>query len=453
MVKTISTRAGGQRNPWLRAPLLVALGFCAAVLLGAAALTLPQCVPPGKPPLSFLQALFTSTSATCVTGLTVVHTTADLSFAGQAVILLLIQVGGIGIMTLAFLVFLSLGLQSATTGGELLSSTLTDVVYHKNPRQALLLVVGGTLLVETLGAAALYPALLPEDRTAWKACFLSVSAFCNAGFDNLEGSLYGYSSNWGVGLPLMLLWLIGGTGFLVPAALALKLRRGAQAPLDLSTGMILTASAVLIPLGAVWFAWSEGNHLLAGKPWHEQLLLCLFQGNAPRTAGFTMVDLGAATRVTLLCQILLMLVGGAPGGTAGGVKTTTAWIFGSSIWHRVKGDEDVVISRRTIPIGAIRNAVIICVFMVLCHGTFTFLLSIFDPHMAFEDQAFEIASALGTVGLSTGITADLSLSSQLVLVLAMFVGRLGPLTFVYAFLRVKRQPRRVLYPHAEVFVG
>ncbi|TAH38282.1 MAG: hypothetical protein EYC70_06565 [Planctomycetota bacterium] len=454
MARTISTRAGGQRNPWLRAPLLVTLGFLAAMLAGSALLTLPACTAAGERPLTYLEALFTSTSAVCVTGLTVVDTAHRLSFHGQLVVLLLVQAGGLGIMTLAFLVFLSLGLRSSTTGGELLSSTLSELVYHKNPRQAFGLVVGGTLLVELLGALILLQSLHPEDRSLWKAVFLSICAFCNAGFDNLESGLAPYSATWGVGLPLLSLWLLGGLGFIVPVAIAAKLRRGSQAALDLSAAMILVASALLVPLGALLFALTEGSGLLAGRPWSEQLLLCLFQGNAPRTAGFSMVDLGQAARLTLLTQVVLMLMGGAPGGTAGGVKTTTAWIFCATLWARLRSEEEVVIGRRTIPIGAIRNAVMICVFMVLCHGIFTCMLSVFEGlDMRLEQLTFEVASALGTVGLSTGITAELSAPSQLTLILAMLVGRLGPLTFVYAFLRVKREPRRVFYPHSEVYVG
>lgn len=455
MARLISTQAGGQRNPWLRAPVLVALGFLLAILAGAALLSAPAAVVPGHAPLRPLQALFTATSATCVTGLVVVDTARDLSLFGQAVVLALIQLGGLGIMTLAFLVFASLGAAAPVPGRELLASTLTDVVYRHRPRRTLLLVAGGTALVEIAGALALLPALRGEPHALGKAVFLSVSAFCNAGFDNLEGGLPAHCGSWSLGLPLLLLWLLGGTGFIVPVALAARLRRGPGQPLDLSASMILAASALLVPLGALLFFCSEGfGGLLAGRPWHEQLLLALFQGNAPRTAGFSMLDLGQAQRVTLLVQIPLMLVGGAPGGTAGGVKTTSAWVFAATLWARIVGEEDVVIHRRAVPIGAIRHAVIICVFMAVGLGTMTTLLTVFESgEMAAEALAFEAASALGTVGLSTGVTPHLSGPSQLVLILAMFVGRLGPLTFVYVFVPLRPRPRAVIFPHAEVFVG
>jgi trk system potassium uptake protein TrkH len=223
--------------------------------------------------------------------------------------------------------------------------------------------------------------------------------------------------------------------------------------LDLTTFMILTGSAVLIPLGAICFAVTEGNGLLAGRPFGEQLLMCLFQGNTPRTAGFSMLDYAEAGRATLFTQMGLMLVGAAPGGTAGGMKITAVWIFAATLWARVVNRDQVLILRRAIPLSAIRQAMIVCVSMVLLHGAFTATIACLQPRLSVEAIAFEVASALGTVGLSTGITPQLEEPSRVLIALTMFIGRLGPLGFVYALVRVRPVRTSVRYPQADVCVG
>lgn len=449
--KPVFTVAGGQRSRWLRAPLLVALGFVVVIAIGSALLALPAAVAATRAPLNWSDALFMATSATCVTGLSVVSVAGDLSLFGQVVILVLVQIGGLGIMTLAFLVLLSLGGET-TAGAEVLQSTLSDLVYRYQPRRALLLVVGGTLLIEAAGAAILV-SQLPEGSAAWKAAFLSVCAFCNAGLDNLDAGLAPYHASWGIGMPILLLWLLGGLGFIVPVALVAKWRQGTGAPLDLSASMILRGSAVLIVLGAVLFALTEGSGLLAGRPFGEQVLLCLFQGNTTRTAGFSMVDYGDADRATLLTQIVLMLIGAAPGSTAGGAKITAVWVFGAALWARLLRRNQVLIGRRAVATTTIRHAMIVCVFVLLAHGLLTVAVAIAEPAKPLEAVTFEVASALGTVGLSTGITPGLSLAGKLLIVLTMFVGRLGPLGFVYAFVRVKQRRSTIRFPESDVCVG
>lgn len=451
MNNPVITVAGGKRSPWLRAPLLVAAGFVLAIVAGAVLLGTQAAVVAGHPALSWTQALFMATSATCVTGLNVVDVAQDLSTFGQIVLLGLIQVGGLGIMTLAFLVLLSLGGETHA-GGEVLQSTLGDVVFQYQPRRAMLLVLGGTLALELLGALVLF-AQIHEPHPGWKALFSSVSAFCNAGFDNLEGGLAPYGGRWGVLLPLELLWLVGGLGFIVPAALFVKRQRGAGGTLDLSATMILRASAVLIPLGALLFYLTEHGGLLAGRPAGEQVLLSLFQGTTTRTAGFSAVDYGHASRATLFSQMAFMMVGGGPASTAGGMKITAVWVFGAALWSRLLNREQVLIQRRAIPLAAIRHAMIICVFMMLATAFLTAAVAVVEPGQPFDAIAFEVASAICTVGLSTGITPDLSPSAHLLLVLAMFVGRIGPLGFVYAFVRAGTRRVAVRYPQSDVCVG
>ncbi len=447
--------AGGRRNPWLRPAVQVALGFLGLILVGTLLLLLPRAVAAGKAPLDWSGALFTATSATCVTGLTVVDTAHHLSFFGQAVVLGLIQLGGLGIMTLALLVVLSLGAGGGTEAAELLDSTLAAPWVHEQPRRALGFLLAGVLLTEAAGTLCLWLGLQGPDRNLWTACFLSVSAFCNAGFDNLEAGLGPYAGSWAVGLPLLLLWLGGGLGFLLPAGLLARRwgRRGRRV-LDLTTRMVLVGSAVLVPLGALVFALCEADGLLAGRAPGEKLLLCLFQGNTPRTAGFSMLPMAEASRATLLALVPFMLVGAAPGGTAGGIKIPTAAVFLATLRARLRGADEVVVGRRTLPLQTIRRALLVFLLMLFAFLGCSFLLGVLEAHNhPLDALVFEAASALGTVGLSTGITPELGTGSRLVLAAAMFLGRLGPLTLVYALLRQRPFQTVVRYPREEVFVG
>ncbi len=447
-------REGGRRSAWLRAPVLVTSGFVAAILVGTIVLGLPQAVVAGRAPLNLLEALFTAASAICVTGLAVVSTAHELSGLGQGVVLALLQLGGLGVMTLAVLVFESLRNAVAQESGEVVSSTLGGGFWDGGPRSALKLLLGGTLLLELAGFLALWPALAGEEQAAWKALFLSVSAFCNAGFDNLGDGLRPYAGSAAVGLPLLLLWLAGGIGFLVPSAL-LRARRHRDRSLIPGARMILIAGLALALAGPAIYALCESfGGALDGYSAPQRAVLALFQGNTTRTAGFSMVDLGEARRITLLTMIPLMLLGGAPGGTAGGMKTTTAWIFLAAMMVRIRGQRDVVILGRRIPAGIIRRSVLICSLIFVLHGLLALWLTAWEDPAAFsfEALAFEAASAIGTVGLSTGITPDLTAPSQFALVLAMLVGRLGPLTLAYAFFR-RLPDRPVRFARAEIPVG
>ena len=456
MPEFTAVRPGGRRNLWLRPPALVTLGFLLSILIGTVLLGSPKAVVAGRAPLSPNEALFSATSATCVTGLTVVGTAADLSRYGQLIVLILLQIGGIGILSLSILVYTGLTARTGTTSGELLEGRLGGGALRGGPRTTFLLVVGGTFSVELLGALALRPALRGADATWWHAVFLSVSSFCNAGFDNLDAGLAPYAGSWAVGLPLLVLWLLGGLGFLIPVAVIARLRAGRSRTLDLNAAMILKGTALLMTAGAlVFFACEAFGGLLSGRPLHEQLLLALFQGNTTRTAGFSMLDLASAQRVTLLALIPFMLIGGAPGSTAGGIKITAAWIFVAMLWNRMQGGQRLIIARRTIPLRFIRRSILITVLMIGMFGLLTLLLALLDRRHAFslEALAFESASALGTVGLSTGITPELAPAAQGLLVAAMLFGRLGPLTAVYLLVPEITHSERVLYPRADVYVG
>lgn len=420
-----------------RSHVFVALGFVLCIILGTVLLGLPQAVVEGRLPLSLSEAFFTSTSAVCVTGLTVVSTAHDFSFLGQGILLALFQLGGLGVMTLAVLVFESLRQRVAGQSGELLESTLSDHVFRGNPRHTLSLVLGGTLLIEAVGFCFLYPALSQEPNPAWAALFLTVSAFCNAGFDNLQLGITPYAGNPAIGLTLSVLWLLGGFGFILPAAIRSWTKKETKR-LDAAARMILWSGFALILLGPVLFWLTEANGgLLDSYSPSKQAVLSFFQGNTSRTAGFSMLDLSQARRITLLGMIPLMLIGAAPGGTAGGMKTTTLWIFLVALAAHIRGQRKVIIFGRRIPQGIARRSILICSMMTALWAGLTGLLALLDSSASFSLEAlsFEAASALGTVGLSTGITSELSTTSQMALAVAMFIGRLGPLTIAWALFR------------------
>ncbi|KAA3607088.1 MAG: Trk family potassium uptake protein [Planctomycetota bacterium] len=452
MAKPLLMQAGGKRNPWLRAPVQITFSFVVLIYLGTWLLSLPIASADPQSPLLFRQAFFTSVSATCVTGLSVLSVAESLSGFGQGVLLGLFQLGGLGIMTLAFLVFRSLSRHIGVEGGELLQATLSQSALRSRPRRVMLVVLGGTLAVELLGALCLWPFLRGESDPVWKAIFLSVSAFCNAGFDNLDHGLPAYAGSWPVGLSLLILWLAGGLGFFVPLAWWERKNHGD----GLTVRMVIWATAILIPLGALLFYFGEASRPeFAQRPGNQKVLLALFQGNSTRTAGFSMLDLDHIGRFSLISMIPLMLIGGAPGGTAGGIKTTTAWIFLAGLWARLRDQPRVVLWRRSLPQEILRHAIWITVLMVLLQGGFTLILCALepDPEFRFEALVFESASALATVGLSTGITSELSPASQYTLCLAMFIGRIGPLTLLLALLARPRPTLRFRYPDTEVYIG
>lgn len=457
MSSSLQLFGGGRKPRWLEAPVLIAFGFVGAALLGAMFLSMPFAVANGREPLDAIEALFTAVSAVCVTGLTTVSTADELSRSGQTIVLLLIQLGGIGVMTFAVIIFESFTRNMARSSEEMLSVSVTQGVARRGSLGALATVLGWTLAAEAVGFLLLLPGFHGQPDATWRAAFMSVSAFCNAGFDVIPGGrgLQEFSGDWLVALPLLFLWLTGGLGFLVPAVLVRWRKRQGQQQLELHVRMVLLASAVLIPLGMLGFALLESfGGELDGRPWHERLLVSLFQGTTTRTAGFSLVDIGQLRPATLLFLVPFMILGGAPGGTAGGAKITTFWIFAATLAARVLGRERVVVLGRTINIETIRRSVLICVFMAVLLFGATFLLAVLETGNGTPTEFlyFEAASALGTVGLSAGVTATLTEASKILLVLLMLVGRLGPLTVVYALVP-KAEPRSIEFPRAEVYVG
>lgn len=434
--------------------LVIAGAFAAAVAVGTVLLSLPvSTAGSGRAPL--VDALFTATSAVCVTGLITVDTGTYWSGFGQGVILLLIQAGGLGIMTLATLVAVlfshRLGMRA-----RLVAQTETKALTGADLRRLITRIALFSLACEAVAAAVLSARFaLAYDRplglAVYQGVFHGVSAFNNAGFSTFADNLMGYVSDPWVSLTVAGAVVLGGLGFPV----VFELRRDWRRPAEWSvlTRITVTVTLVLLVLGTVVILLGELTNPDTLRP-HDngtQLLAAFFASVNARTAGFNSVDIAALRPETLLAHDALMFIGGGSAGTAGGIKVTTFGLLAYVLWAEMRGEPDVEVGRRRVPGVNQRQALAIALLSiaVVAAGTFALLAM---TRLAFERVLFEAVSAFGTVGLSTGITADLPEGAQLVVVALMFVGRVGPLTLASGLaLRERRRSRQL--PVERTIVG
>jgi len=439
--------------------------FAGAIIAGALVLHLSISHPGG--PLSFIDAVFTATSAMCVTGLAVVDTGSYFSLLGQNVILVLIQVGGLGIMTFTTLFIHLLG-KHVSLGDRIAvgQSLLRDPSFSLV--KFLVRVVVGTLLMEGVGALTLW-LLDPVGFAPYSAVFHSISAFCNAGFSLYPDSLTQWSGNVGVNLVFMLLITAGGLGFYVLnecGSLAKrvllrreKLRQGGYV-LSWHTSIVLRMSLFLVVAGTVVIFSAEEAAGNATGPLGERLLTALFQSVTCRTAGFNTVDIGSMTNVSLAFMMGLMFVGGSPGSCAGGIKTTTFRALCGFVVAQFRGLSQVPVGRFALSQEALNKVIALCTVAVLLVGAGTMVLtsleSAGDAYLMgrekFMVNMFEVISAFGTVGLSTGLTTHLNGAEKTMIIILMFVGRLGPIWLLSA-LHSWQTERRYQLPKADLPLG
>lgn len=446
-------RGGKGLNP----TRLIALGFGLIILLGTLLLHLPAAARSGEW-TSWLTCLFTATSATCVTGLAKVDTFLHWSWFGQLVILVLLQLGGLGFVTLLTLVSLALrrriGLSQRLMMASALNLTNTAGVVRV-VRHALM----GTFLLETGGAVLLSTRLIPRfglPQGLWFSVFHSVSAFCNGGFDLMGAytgsfsSLAGFQEDPVVLGTIMALIIIGGIGFVVwEDWLAHRRWKG----LSLYSKLVFAITGAMILSGwafTLWMEWDNPATLGLMAPW-EKGLNALFQSVTLRTAGFATLDQGGLRDSTAVFSILFMLVGGSSGSTAGGIKTVTAGVLLLALWESLRGKEQVVFRGRTIPARRVLDAMTLTMAVTILLLTGSMALSLLDG-LPFLTAAYEVGSALGTVGLSMGATPGLSPASSLLIILFMYLGRVGILTFSIAFL-TRRAESRLRYPAVDIMIG
>lgn len=438
--------------------------FAGAILFGALALTLPIATKDGHS-VTFMEALFTATSAVCVTGLTVVDTFNTYTVFGQLVILLLIQIGGLGIMTMTTAVFLLFGKRIT-----LRERLVLQEQYNMDSLQGLVKLTLGvlsvTLIIEAIGAVLLSTRFIPvygPVKGIYYGIFHSVSAFCNAGFD-LIGDYRGlvvFQKDYVLVLTVALLLILGGIGF---AVITDFLNWKKQKKLSLQTKCVLLTTGVLLVLGTAFYALAEWNnpHTLNNGEmgFFGKFINAFFQAATPRTAGFSTVNTGALTMPSKLFTMLLMFIGASPGSTGGGIKTTTFLVALLFIMATFKGKNDFVAFKKRVPNRQVMRALTILLLasMVVICGSM--LLMIFErTHLArgyfgFEEILFEVFSAFGTVGLSCGITPELSEASRLVLIAIMFIGRLGPLSITIAIANKQSENKEIFhYPEDRIMIG
>lgn len=444
-----------RKNSWLdlSPSQLMVLSFLALIGLGTLLLRLPICHASDK--VGWLEALFTSTSAVCVTGLAVVDTATDYSLAGQAVILLLFQLGGLGIMlwSSALLTLLGgrLGLRERVALQQFMPGLSLSGAAQLTQRVMLF-----TLGCELVGAVllfALWCQRLPVGEALWAAVFHSVSAFCNAGFSIWSDSLSADVANVPVNLVVMALIVVGSLGYLVCADV-FQYARGRKVRLSLHAYLVLWVSAGLIVVGAIGFYCFEYDNAgtLEGLSPAGRITASFFQSVTTRTAGFNTLDLSALRSETLEWMVLLMFVGGSPGSTAGGIKTTTLAILLLAAVAQTRGRNEVEAHGRSIPNPRILQSVSLVVVAAASVWLLSVVLNYLEPHN-FDRVLFEATSALATVGLSTGITAALSTPSRLLICLAMLAGRVGPLTLAISLLHQEAQKQAIKYPPEDVAIG
>ena len=450
-------------NRWINRKLtristtrLIALAFASIILIGTLLLMTPAASRSGIG-CSFRGALFTATSATCVTGLTLFDTWTQWSGFGQIVILTLIEIGGLGFMSAAsifvFVLHRRVGMKQRLVMAQSLSvEDMSSVVDLQK------VVLKGSLSIQAIGAAILFLRFWPEvglRKALHWGVFHSISAFCNAGFDIMGcfdpgTSVMGYNTDYVVCLTLMALVVLGGLGFFVWEEVV---RVRCFKKLSVYTKLVLIITLSLLLFGTVSFAILEWDNpaTLGGMSWHHKLLNAAFQSVTVRTAGFIAVDQAALTEASKAVSTVLMLIGGSSGSTAGGMKTVTILVMILFLAARARGRETVTVFKKTIPNSQILDALTIAMVMIglaVFGGVFISATSGFS----FTDALYESASAIATVGLSAAGTANMSVLSQYLIIIYMYFGRVGVLTIALGFLQDKKA-ERYRYAETKLMIG
>lgn len=440
----------------LRPVQILVLGFAVIILLGAFLLMLPVATQ-GSEPVHFVDAFFTATSAVCVTGLVVVDTGTYWSTFGQVVILILIQIGGLGFMTMATSVSILLGKKIGLRNRLIMQEALNQFSIAGVIRLTRYVVLT-TLGIEGIGAFLLSLRFIPQFgvlKGIYYAIFHSVSAFCNAGFDVMGGgvSLMNYVTDPLVNLVIVMLVVIGGLGFAVLADIV-KTRHYRK--YSLHSKLAITMTLILVGFAFIFMFASEFNNpaTIGNMSVGNKILASLFHAVTPRTAGFNTLNMAGLKTSTVFFTILLMFIGGSSGSTAGGIKTTTMGLIVLKVISVVRGDDDVEFSHRRVAKDTINRALAIFFIALSLVMIVILVLTLTETSLSFEQIAFESVSAFATVGLSLGITPMLSLAGKLIISAAMFFGRLGPLTIVLAISNHNDNYKKLIrYPEGKIMVG
>ena len=438
--------------------LIIIYSYLVADLLGTLLLSLPA-ASTGEP-VSTLDALFTATSALCVTGLTVVDTGTAYTVFGQSVIMALMEIGGLGVMTFSVLFFLFLGRGFSTRGRWIITESFTATPV-RNAASLLKSIFLFTFVVEAIGALLLFIQWhgdMAFPSAVFASLFHSISAFCNAGLALFGTSFVRYRGSILLNVTICSLIVLGGIGFpviyeFISRVKTIRVRR--RVSFSLHTRMVLMTTLILILSGAVLVFMLERNNQIAGLSVKEKILASLFQSITARTAGFNTLDTGALTVATLFILIILMFVGASPGSCGGGIKTTSLAVLVAIMNDRIKGRHSASLFRRTIPDETVSKALSIFILAVitLTAGLICLLITQPDPPREFFlTYVFEAVSAFGTVGLSMGITPSLTAIGKLIIILIMLLGRVGLLTVAYV-VTSRRVAAPFRYGEEKVMIG
>lgn len=450
----------------LKPTQILVLGFLLLIVFGTLLLNLPFATQSGES-VGFVDALFTATSAVCVTGLVTLDTFSTWSLFGRIVIITMIQIGGLGFMTITTMLFILLGRKIRLKERLIIQEALNQYTISGMVRLSRNIIFG-TLLIEGIGAIILMFNFLPDygSDAIFMGIFHSISAFCNAGFDIVDGSsLSPYLSNVTVNITVMMLIILGGLGFTVWIDLVKttkdkhnnkwSIKKWFQ-KLSLHTKLVLVLTGSLILGGFIFFFIVEGFNpdTLGNEPLGVKILGAMFQSVTTRTAGFNTIPLENMTYASQFMTIILMFIGGSPAGTAGGVKTVTFGVIFLAVVSVIRAKEDVEVFNRRIPWDIVRRALAVIVISLAIVITVTMVLTLTESG-TFMEIFFEAVSAFATVGLTIGASGELSLIGKLIISVAMFFGRLGPVTIAVAvsMRNNRRKQTTIKEPEERVMVG
>lgn len=419
--------------------------------LGTIVLNLPAASSEGQS-IGFLNAFFTATSATCVTGLIVLDTGKDFSAFGQLVILILLQCGGLGIMTMSTMFAFLAGKRISLRQRLIMQESLNQFSIGGLVRLAKYILIF-TAVIEVAGASILFfywQRIYSPLQALYLAVFHSISAFCNAGFSLFSNSIMHYKGDLIINLIFMILIILGGIGFLVLLEL---FQYGKNGTLSLHTKLALRISLILIIIGFIIIFFIESNNpsTMGNLNFSEKIYSSIFQSVTARTAGFNTIHIGNMQNATLFLIIILMFIGASPSSTGGGIKTTTFGLLILYVWSSLKGKEEIQIFKRRISRDIVPKVLTVIILSLGLVIIMTILLSYVEGE-SFIKVLFEVVSAFGTVGLSTGITSSLSIAGKIIIIITMFAGRIGPLALALSLIQ-KREPEMIRYPEEKIMVG
>ena len=431
--------------------------FIILIISGTGLLMLPWSTVNG---ISLIDALFTSTSAVCVTGLIVLDTAKDFTFAGQCIILMLIQLGGFGIMTFSIGIFSMLG-GDLSIKWHFTFESLYDGINIIPASGILKKILLYTLVIESTTAILLFTQFVQFysiSEALRHSIFHAVSAFCNAGFSTFSDSLVSLQGNSIVILAVSLSVILGGIGFIVLTEMSeIKTRPGINffSRFSLHTKLVLSVTALLITAGTVLFFTLEYNYVMDGMGLGDKILVSFFQSVTCRTAGFNTVDIGSLRESTLAMMMVLMFIGGSPGSIAGGIKTTTIAVISGMLITMFRGERQIKFFKRAISPEILNKSMTLFVLsFILIYISVFMLLSLhsFDSKFTFQQVVFEVVSAFATVGLTTGITTGFSWDGRLIMTLIMFIGRIGPFALITA-ITANRKTTRYKIADENIMIG